>query len=182
MDAGTVSIQPGGPLIGMKLSRQEASQRFADGLRAVLPRAVTRNIVIAIEPEPGLLIESAHEYAHFKREFFRDDPSVRMNCDVGHLFCVDENPAAVIREMAGEIAHVHLEDIGANRVHQHLVPGKGAIDFRAIDRALEDICYAGWVTVELYPYENNAANVARAAMAHLRSLGIVAHENRAHAD
>ena len=25
-----------------------------------------------------------------------------------------------------------LEDIGANRVHQHLTPGKGAIDFRSI--------------------------------------------------
>ena len=33
--AGTVSLQPGGPLIGTTLSRKEAADRFADGLRAV---------------------------------------------------------------------------------------------------------------------------------------------------
>src|SRR5436309_945903 len=90
-----------------------------------------------------------------------------MNCDIGRLFCVGEDPAGVIRGMPSHIAHVHVEDIGKNRVHQHLTPGKGVIDFKSVFAALRDIGYAGWTTVELYPYETTAAGVARAAFNHL---------------
>jgi sugar phosphate isomerase/epimerase len=166
--ARTVSLQPGGPMIGMTIDRAEASRRFADGLRRVLGAARERAVTLAIEPEPGLFIETSREYLDFKHEFFREEPLIRMNCDVGHLFCVGEDSAQVIRAMPEQVAHVHLEDIGENRVHQHLTPGRGAIDFDAIFDALRAIEYAGWATVELYPYETTAAGVARLAIEHLR--------------
>ena len=119
---------------------------------------------------PGLFIESAAEYLDFKTRFFRNDDHVRMNCDIGHLFCVGDDPAQVIRDHADHIAHVHLEDIGKNRVHQHLTPGKGAIDFASIFAALNAIAYTGWVTVELYPYETTAAGVAKLAYDHLHAV------------
>lgn len=172
-DSRTISIQPGGPLIGSKLSRAKAGQLFGDGLARLIPLAHRHNVTLAIEPEPGLFIETAKEYLDFKMEFFADEPLVRMNCDIGHLFCVGEDPATVIRQMPEQIAHVHLEDIGANRVHQHLTPGKGAIDFKSIFDALREIKYTGWVTVELYPYETTAAGVARAAFEHLHGKWIV---------
>jgi sugar phosphate isomerase/epimerase len=168
--AATVSVQPGGPMIGTGLTQGQASERFAEGLERVLPRAKDRGVVIAVEPEPGLLIETAAEYAAFKAEHFATEPAVAMNCDVGHLFCVGDDPAAVIRAQAEQIAHVHLEDIGANRVHQHLLPGKGVIDFPAVFAALDAVGYRGWVTVELYPFEATAAEVARRAMDHLRPM------------
>jgi sugar phosphate isomerase/epimerase len=168
--AKTLSLQPGGPMIGTNLTRPVAGQRFAEGLMRLIPRAKERGIVLAVEPEPGLFIETAKEYLKFKQEFFRDEPLVRMNCDIGHLFCVGEDPANIIRAMPEQIAHVHLEDIGSNRVHQHLTPGKGAINFRLIFAALNDIGYTGWVTVELYPYETTAAGVAKLAYEHLQTL------------
>jgi len=171
LGSSTISLQPGGPLIGTGLSRQTAGDLFADGLRAVLPAAQQQGIVLAIEPEPGLFIESADEYASFKRQYFADEPLVRMNCDIGHLFCVGDDPADVIRRLPQEVAHVHLEDIGANRVHQHLVPGKGAIDFPSLFAALDDVGYKGWVTVELYPFETTAAGVAEAAYRVLCAAG-----------
>src|ERR1700722_10229836 len=127
--ASTVSLQPGGPMIGTSITRPLAGQRFADGLRKILPRARQHNITLIVEPEPGLFIETAQEYLQFKNEYFREEPLIKMNCDVGHLFCVGEDPATIIRTMPDHIAHVHLEDIGANRVHQHLTPGKGIINF-----------------------------------------------------
>jgi sugar phosphate isomerase/epimerase len=168
--AKTVSLQPGGPLIGTRITPEQAGQRFAEGLRQVLPAAVEHDMILAVEPEPGLFIQSAGEYLQFKRTHFAHEPRVRMNCDIGHLFCVGEDPAEVIRRMPQEVVHVHLEDIGENRVHQHLTPGKGVIDFRAVFDALEQIGYGGWVTVELYPYETTAAGVARAAWDHLQPL------------
>jgi sugar phosphate isomerase/epimerase len=170
LGASTVSLQPGGPMIGTSITRPLAGERFAEGIARLLPRARQYNITLAVEPEPGLFIETAKEYLAFKNEYFRDEPLVKMNCDVGHLFCVNEDPAAVIRSMAGHVAHVHLEDIGSNRVHQHLTPGKGVINFQSIFSALNDIAYSGWVTVELYPYETTAAGVAKLAFEHLKPM------------
>jgi sugar phosphate isomerase/epimerase len=168
--AKTVSLQPGGPLIGTTLSREAAGERFAEGLHQVLPRARELGVILAIEPEPGLFIESSAEYLEFKQTFFRNDELIKMNCDIGHLFCVGDDPADVVRRLAPHVAHVHLEDIGKNRVHQHLTPGKGVIDFRAVFAALDDVRYSGQVTVELYPYETTAAGVAKLAWEHLNRL------------
>ena len=169
--ARTISLQPGGPLIGRAdLTPDTAAELFAQGISQVLPRAREKDLILAIEPEPGLLIESSAEYLDFKTRFFKNEPHVLMNCDLGHLFCVGDDPADVIRTHADHIAHVHLEDIGKNRVHQHLTPGKGVIDFGEIFCALDDIRYQGWATVELYPYETTAAGVAKMAFEHLRPM------------
>lgn len=173
LGAKTVSLQPGGPLIGTTVSREAAAERFAAGLHEVLPHAKKHNIICAVEPEPGLFIQTSQEYLEFKETFFRNEPLIRMNCDIGHLFCVGDDPAEVIRKMPEHVAHVHLEDIGENRVHQHLTPGKGVIDFASIFTALDQIRYEGWVTVELYPYETTAAGVAKLAWDHLRKVDTV---------
>ncbi|MGC4034049.1 MAG: sugar phosphate isomerase/epimerase [Tepidisphaeraceae bacterium] len=127
-------------------------------------------MTIAVEPEPGLLIQTAAEYLAFKEMYFADEPLVRMNCDIGHLFCVGDDPAAVIRQMPQEIAHVHLEDIGEDHVHQHLTPGQGVIDFNRVFDALDAIQYDGWVTVELYPFVTTATGTAKAAWDALKAL------------
>jgi sugar phosphate isomerase/epimerase len=168
--AKTISLQPGGPLIGTTMSRDEAARRFAEGLKQVIPAAKAAGVILAIEPEPGLFIESSGEYIEFKNFYFKNEPTIQMNCDIGHLFCVGDDPADVIRTHGDHVAHVHMEDIGSNRVHQHLTPGKGAIDFPAIFHALSDIGYNGRVTVELYPYEITAAGVAKAAWEHLKPM------------
>lgn len=159
----TVSLQPGGPLIGTGLSRVEGGEMFAEGLARLIPCARQHDVTLAIEPEPGLFIESAAEYLEFKARYFKDEPRIAMNCDVGHLFCVNEDPAWIIRGMASEIAHVHLEDIAASRVHQHLPPGRGAMDLGGVLLALAEVKYEGFVTVELYPYVSTAADIAEAA-------------------
>jgi sugar phosphate isomerase/epimerase len=163
----TLSIQPGGPLIGREMSYDEAGERFAESLARCLETARATGVYIGIEPEPGLFIQTADEFRRFKQRHFKDEPMVKMNCDIGHLFCVGDDPATVIRELSGDIVHVHLEDIGANRVHQHLTPGKGVINFQSIFDALHDVSYQGHATVELYPYETSAAGVARMAFEHL---------------
>lgn len=169
-EASTVSIQPGGPLATSGLLEHNALEQFAHGIDQCIATAVAAGVVIAIEPEPGLLIERASEFLDFKNHYFEHEKLVQMNCDIGHLFCVGEDPAAIIRQMAGHVAHVHVEDIGANRVHQHLTPGRGAIRFSDVFAALRDVGYAGHATVELYPYETTAAGVAQAAYEHLKPI------------
>jgi len=168
--AKTVSLQPGGPMIGTGLSREQAGRWFAEGLEQCCDLAREKGVILAVEPEPGLFIQTAAEYLAFKAEFFKNESAIQMNCDTGHLFCCGEDPAAVIRNHAEHISHIHIEDIGENRVHQHLTPGKGAMDFPAIFEAVEKVGYKRPVTVELYPYETTAAGVAERAYAYLKPL------------
>jgi protein FrlC len=168
----TLSIEPGGPMIGTGLSYDEGNRRFAESLSKCVGTAKAAGVTLAVEPEPGLLIQTAQEYLDFKTRFFPTESIVKMNCDAGHLFCVGDDPAGVIRTMSDHVVHVHLEDIGKNRVHQHLTPGKGVMDFARIFKALDDVNFSGWTTVELYPYETTAAGVARAAWEHLKTVGM----------
>ena len=168
--AKTLSIQPGGPMIGTGLTFEQAGQRFADALDVVLPAARDLGVVIAIEPEPGLLIQNVEEFERFKQQYYAAEPHIAMNCDLGHLYCVGDDPVSVIERYSHHIAHVHLEDIGANHVHQHLPLGQGAMNIPAILQALDKAGYEGWITVELYPYVATAGEVAREAMQYLRML------------
>ena len=87
-----------------------------------------------------------------------------------------DEPPETIRRLGKLIRHVHLEDIAATRVHHHMIPGEGAIDFGATLAALKDIGYDGWVTIELYTCHENpdyAAKIARDRVLHIaKSVGI----------
>ena len=99
-----------------------------------------------------------------------DNPALGLNFDVGHFFCVGDDPGPTLHRLAHFIRHVHLEDIAATRVHHHLIPGDGAIDFATVFDALAAIGYAGWVTVELYPFVDDPAAAARLALDRLAPL------------
>ena len=111
------------------------------------------------------MIETADQFLEFMQHI--DSPAVGMNFDIGHSYCVGDDPATTIPRVAKYIRHIHLEDIAATRVHHHLVPGEGAIDFAAVLRAIRAIEYHGWVTIELYPYIDDPDDAARWARQHI---------------
>jgi sugar phosphate isomerase/epimerase len=125
------------------------------------------NVPLLIEPEPGLLIEKFDQYLEFMERI--DSKMVGLNFDIGHAYCVDEDPQDWVAKMQGHTVHYHFEDIAATRVHAHLVPGRGAIDFEATIAAIKKTEYDGWLTVELYPYIENPDDAAREAMAFLKA-------------
>lgn len=167
LGAGNLSTEPGGPL-PEGMSRREGLDIFAEGLGRCADAARARGVKILVEPEPGLLIETSGQIEEFLDRI--DHPSVGLNCDLGHFFCVGEDPAGVVRRFAGRIGHVHLEDIASDRRHYHLVPGAGAMDIEGILSALDETGYDGFVTVELYPYEETPAEVAGRAYDYLAEI------------
>ena len=160
LGARCITTEPGGP-VAPGQSWSAALKLFVEELKPVAEHAEKEGVLLLVEPEPGLLIEIAEQFEEFMRHV--DSPAVGLNFDVGHMYCVGEDPAAALRRLARFVRHVHLEDIAASRVHQHLVPGAGAIDFPATFQALREIGYEGWVTVELYPYIDDPDGAARAA-------------------
>lgn len=160
LGAPCITTEPGGPLEpGQRW--EDALDLFCESLRPVADHAQAIGIPLLIEPEPGLLLEKATHYERFAQAF--PHPGIGLNFDIGHMYCVNDDPASAIKQLAKHIRHVHLEDIAATRVHQHLVPGAGVIDFKPVIQALRDINYQGWVTIELYPYIDDPDVAARKA-------------------
>jgi sugar phosphate isomerase/epimerase len=111
------------------------------------------------------MIERFEQYVDFVTRI--KSPAIGLNFDIGHAYCVGQDPQHWIKRMAGHTRHYHFEDIAATRVHEHLIPGHGAIDFAATMSAISRTDYQGWITVELYPYINQPDDAARQASHHL---------------
>jgi sugar phosphate isomerase/epimerase len=167
LGATSISTEPGGELAPGQ-SREEAETIFYDELMPVLDVAASCNVTLLVEPEPGLLIETFEQYLAFAERI--DHPSLGLNFDVGHAFCVKDDPAAWVPRLVKHTRHYHVEDIAATRVHHHLVPGEGAIDFAGVLRAIATHTPDTWVTVELYPYRDRPDDAARAARAYLLTV------------
>lgn len=161
-----ISIPPGGPLDGM--AQQEAFGLFRKGLERVIPEAEALDIDILIEPEPDLLIENTSQFKSFMKDI--RSKNLGLNFDIGHFYCVGEDPAAAFEELYEWIGHVHIEDIADTRVHQHLVPGRGAIPFMPVFEAMKRLGYEGDVCLELYPYVDMPELAGREGLAYLTPI------------
>jgi sugar phosphate isomerase/epimerase len=158
-----ISVPPGGPLNG--ISRKEAFSFFYSGLERVIPRAQELGVRILVEPEPNLLLENSRQFKEFIREI--RSGIIGLNFDIGHFFCAGEDPSAAFQDLLGWIGHIHLEDIGADRVHRHLIPGQGAVDFHRVLRTILQNGYAGDISLELYPYVDMPIEAGRESLNYL---------------
>ncbi|WP_425499576.1 sugar phosphate isomerase/epimerase family protein [Halogeometricum luteum] len=163
-----ISIEPGGPVPEEK-SREWAMDTFVEGLDELAERAEAKGVDVMVEPEPDLLIETSDEYLDLMDRV--DSERITCNFDAGHLFCMGEDPAELVETLAPYTRHYHLEDIPEDRSHEHTQLGDGAMDIDGFLQAVEDSGYDGYVTVELYPYQETAAETAQGAMDYLRERG-----------
>ncbi len=167
LGAPNITTEPGGKLTDDQ-SWQEAARTFYDELMPCVEVAEAVQVRLLIEPEPLLLIETFGQYLDFMSRI--DSPWVGLNFDIGHAYCVNEDPQDWVARMAPYTRHYHFEDIADTRVHRHLIPGRGAIDFEATARAIAQTGYDGWITVELYPYIESPDEAAGEAFRYMTAL------------
>jgi sugar phosphate isomerase/epimerase len=161
-----ISIPPGGPLNGCP--RQEAMQLFYQGLERVAPLAEELGVLMLVEPEPDLMIETSAQFI----EFIKDvrSKAIGLNFDIGHFFCVGEDPKRAFEALFQWVGHVHLEDIAPNREHNHLIAGRGAIEFKEIFVAMARLGYAGHISLELYTYQDTPEEAGKESLDYLRPM------------
>lgn len=167
LGAKTISIEPGGPVERSETSREKLYKVFSKGINEVLPIAEAHKIKILIEPEPGLLLQTSKEYLDFMKNF--DSEFIKLNFDIGHFYCVKENPSDLVNELDFFIEHYHLADI-KDHIHNHLIPGLGDINIKDVLHTIIDSGYKGFVTVELYPYKDDPVAAATKSLDYIRNL------------
>jgi sugar phosphate isomerase/epimerase len=162
-----ITTEPGGP-VEKGDSWKAALKVFVEELKPVAEHAEKEEVLLLVEPEPGLLIETADQFEEFMKHI--DSPAIGLNFDIGHFYCVGDEPAPTVPRLKKYTRHYHLEDIAATRVHHHLIPGEGAIDFGATLQAIHASGYDGWVTIELYPYVDDPDIAARSALERITKI------------
>lgn len=147
-----------------EISDQDAEVFLLEALNKIFDYAGTR-IKVCIEPEPGMYVGSL-EKAIAVRDSLNKNLFVTL--DVGHAECNSEDYLSFITKHYDIIGHMHIEDI-ANKVHQHLIPGNGDINFPALLQAIQNCDYKGYVSVELYTYNDKAIEAAQESLFYLNN-------------
>ena len=164
-----ISTLPGGSMVNVdKKNIPHLEKLFIQGLLRASKIAEKEDVKILVEPEPCLFLENSMQFRNLMNKV--NSEYVKLNFDIGHFFCVGEDPARLVYELSDYIEHFHLADIADSRIHNHLIPGQGAIDFESVFNAMNEIGYHGFVTVELYPYQSNPIDAAKMAFDYLRDI------------
>ncbi len=156
--------------------KHTAWPRFADGVDALLSAANATGVPLAVEPEPGHLLDDLAAF-HRLRTTLGEPEGLGLTLDVGHCLCLEpRSPQACVESAGPWLRHVQIEDMRRG-VHEHLPFGEGELEVAPVLAALRGTGYAGLVTVEL-PRDSHAGP-ARAQDA-IRFLRDAEGSDRAH--
>lgn len=143
LSAEAVSFWAGVP--PSNVDRTQASAWLREGTTKVLEYAQQRNLTAALEPEPGMLVETVDDWM-LLREYL---PALTLALDLGHCLVTQERePAAAVHEFAHCLGTVAIEDMRRGD-HTHLPFGEGDMNIPACLDALEAIGFDRLVCVEL---------------------------------
>lgn len=163
LGAEAMSFWAGVPLPGVR--RVDAIAWLDEGVAEVLAHAQAHGMAAALEPEPGMLVETLDDWAALQTRL----PGLRLALDLGHCLVTQERePAAALIEFAPHIGTVAIEDMRAGE-HIHLPFGEGDMDIPACLDTLETIGFNGLVCVELSRESHRAHSMVPDALAWLRA-------------
>src|SRR5688500_5346454 len=106
LGAPHITTEPGGPLAEGQ-SWQAGAAVFYEELMPCIEVAEQLGVPLLIEPEPGLLIERFDQYMEFVGPI--DSPMIGLNFDIGHAYCVSEDPQDWVAKMRSHTRHYHFE-------------------------------------------------------------------------
>jgi sugar phosphate isomerase/epimerase len=153
--AANISITSGRMLGGMP--PEPAAKQFAQSIRPILDEADKLGVNVGIECEPGLYLEYVAELREWIDRL--GHPRLGANLDIGHSQVIGESIPEVVKLLGERIWNLHVEDI-PGRKHYHLIPGQGTLDWAGLKKALEEIKYKRFLTVELYTHWANPQEAA----------------------
>lgn len=138
-----------------------ATQNFQNAVK----RAEDRQVTICFEPLAPFetnFVNRAEDAIRFARQF--RSPAMKIILDVKAM-CGEVKPIPqIIRESKGEFAYFHANDANLKG------PGFGDVDFHPIAAALREVGYDGWVSVEVFKFEEGAEVIATQSIAYLKKV------------
>ena len=143
----------------------EAIDHIHEVFSRLVPVLETTDTVVALEPlaptETDVLTTAAETCRLIERI---GSPHVRLHLDVKAMASEADPIPEIILASARHLEHFHANDENLQG------PGFGAVDFVPIFTALDEIRYAGLVSVEVFDYAPGAERLARDSIDHMRRI------------
>ncbi len=140
----------------------EARQWLTEGLSEVQDYATERDVTFALEPVPGMLIQSIDDWRSINKK-----TKVGFCLDIGHAFCTEDDPISVVKKGIKIADDIHLEDI-KGREHKHLMLGDGDINLDKIfSIILRSDCM---INIELHDHSDVAETAAKESIDKIRNI------------
>jgi len=163
LGAEAVSFWAGVPRPG--LDRTAAWGWVRDGVRALVDSHDGAGYALAVEPEPGMLVEDADDWRRLADEV----PGITLALDTGHcVVCGRYEPQEAVHAFAADLGTVAVEGMRRG-VHEHLPLDEGDVDLPAVLAALVQVGYQRLVTLELSRDSHRAHEMVPGALATLRA-------------
>lgn len=148
-----------------EITYEEAWELAKDSFSRCLPVAEEKGVTLCIEalsPEETNFMNTVGEAVRMVREI--DHPNFKAILDVKAMSSEGRDIAGIVRGAKGAFAHVHAND--ANKRG----PGFGETDFGPIAKALREIGYDGYVSVEVFDFSPDPKTIATRSMEYLRKV------------
>jgi sugar phosphate isomerase/epimerase len=147
------------------ISREQALDWAASTFRNAVAQAEQREVTICFEPLAPAetnFINTAAEALQFVQQV--PSPRFKIILDVKAM-CSESKPIPqIIRESWPHFAHVHANDRNLKG------PGFGDVDYKPIAAALKEVGYQGFVSVEVFAFDEGAEAIATRSLAYLERV------------
>jgi len=147
------------------VTREQARDWTAATFRDAVKRAEDRSVTICFEPlSPAEtnFINTAAEAIEFVKPF--NSPAFKIIIDVKAM-CSESKPIPqIIRESWPHFTHFHANDKNLKG------PGFGDVDFKPIAATLHEVGYNGYVSVEVFKFEEGAEVIAGKSIEYLKRM------------
>ncbi len=166
----------------------EAWAQMMEHIKCICKKAAGYGVRPVIHPHAGGYIEFADEIEAILRDIPYDLAGLCL--DTGHLYYSGMDPATWLKKCSQRLDYVHFKDVD-EKVYQEVLSmhirffegcgrgamcpiGKGTLDYPGIQKALEEIGYSGYITIEQERDPRNADTSLRdvkESVAYLKSVG-----------
>ena len=138
--------------------------RLTENLKVIDAYAAQKNVPVNIEVINHYEVDAfltARELAAYLNE--NQFQSCFVHLDTFHMQLEEEDYAEAIRTAGNRLGYVHFAD------STRWYPGSGYMNYREIFKALQEIGYQGYLTIECFPHEDNE-DTAQKGLATLKAV------------
>ena len=143
-----------------KLSKKMQWNKYWDGLintyRTACEIAARKNLTYHMHPCLGVMAASSESYLHFFDAIGKNN--LKFNLDTANQFFMNENLSLALYRLIDHIDYIHISDNRGEKV-EHLMPGKGRIDWEGFFETLENVDFKGYLGLDIGGEESGLQNL-----------------------
>ena len=149
------------------ISVEEAKKNFADGLAAVADHSQERNVKILVETLDSSQTDVVNTMAEsLEIVNMVSHPAIGTMFDYHNTLDETESLEALVRKYYDHIDHIQIQEMDG----RHLGTGNGVVDFVDSFKALRELNYDKWISLEIFDFEPGGKVIAEESMAVLQQL------------